>query len=351
MKSWRTRWIALSVAALVAACGGGGGDDEGIRQLVAFGDSLSDVGTYNVGTIAQIGAQTGGSGRWTVNSTTGGQMWVEQLSAALKLPAACAAETGMLPNAPGLQGAPVTAHAGCTVYAEGSARVSSALGPNSVALQALGEPTMGLMAKPVKEQMAAHLAASGGRYRGDELVAILVGANDVVMELTLTAPTHPQQAVANVGAAGAELGALIRSEVLAKGAERVLVLKLPAIADTPYVRAISPEAPALVATMTQAFNDELAAALAGVTGVQLADAHGFMADLLANPSRHGLTNVTDVACGPNGLGGSAVLCNASNLWPGDRSHYLFADAIHPTPYGHQLFADFALDQLSLAGWR
>ena len=139
----RTALAAVAAALAVTACGGDGDDDGAgghpIQRLVAFGDSFSDVGSYGVGSIALIGAQTGGAGRWTVNDTRGGQVWVEQLSQRLNLPPACAAETGLQPNSPALTGAPVTAHPGCTIYAQGGARVASVLAGSSVAMQRLGE--------------------------------------------------------------------------------------------------------------------------------------------------------------------------------------------------------------------
>lgn len=354
----RASWAALAAAVVLAACGGG--DDNGsgfeFKRLVSFGDSLSDVGAYNVGTIAMVGAQTGGAGRWTVNDTQGGQVWVEQLSNRLDLPAACAAETGLLPNTPALSGAPVTAHPGCTNYAQGSSRVVSDLGSNSVGMQRYKEVNIGYLAKPVKDQMAAHLAAVGGRYSGDELVTVLAGANDVFMELALTAPVSPDLAFARVAHAGQQLGELIRSEVVGKGARRVLVLNIPFIAGTPYAKDLGPEGAAVVDKMTRAFNDQLAQALQGVPEVRLADAYGLLVDMINNPGKYGLTNVTDVACGPNAfspsptVNGTAVACNKSNLLPGDRSRYLLADAIHPTPYAHRLFSDFAVEQMRDAGW-
>jgi outer membrane lipase/esterase len=32
------------------------------------------------------------------------------------------------------------------------------------------------------------------------------------------------------------------------------------------------------------------------------------------------------------------------------SRYQFADDVHPTPYGHQLLAQFAASELAKAGW-
>lgn len=357
MKSFQAHWAALAAAMVLAACGGGdSGSDPGLGQLVAFGDSYSDVGSYGVGSVALIGAQTGGAGRWTVNDTRGGQVWVEQLSQRLNLPPACAAETGLKPNSPALTGAPVTAHPGCTIYAQGGARVASVLAGSSVAMQRLGEVNIGYLAKPVQQQMAAHLATVGA-YRGDELVVVMAGTNDVLMELALTAPDNPDQALQNVADAGAELGALVRSEVVAKGAQRVLVLNVPDIAGLPYLRDQGEAIATLGDAMTRAFNQRLAAALAGVPQVHVADVYGLTSDMLARPGHYGLSNVTDVACGPNAFSaspstnGMALVCNSANLLPGDRSRYLLADAIHPTPYAHGLIADFALQQMREAGWR
>ena len=353
MAFMRASLAAVAAALVVAACGGSGPD---YSRVVSFGDSLSDVGTYRVGTIAALDQQSGGAGRWTVNAPTGGQVWVERVASAVDAPRLCPAETGLLPNLPGLVGAPVTAQAGCTSYAQGSSRVTNPAGPNSVALQRYGERNLGLMAKPVKDQVAAHLAASGGRYQGGELVTVLAGANDVFMELALTAPVSPQQAVTNVGLAAVELADLIKSQVLGKGATRVLVLNVPDISRSPFGRSNTPQIQGLIQTMVKTFNSQLADSLKGVGGVLLVDAFSAFDDQIANPGKYGISNATDIACGPNALSaspsepGSSLVCNGSNLLPGDRSRYLFADGVHPTPYGHQLMAEVALNAMEKAGW-
>lgn len=354
------KWAAVAAALVLASCGGGDAGNQQPRvtfsTLVSFGDSLSDLGTHNVGTVAALGAATGGAGRWTVNSVAGGEMWTERLAAVLGVPKPCPAETGLLPNIPGIVGAPVTAKSGCFSYAQGSARIQSPLGPNSVALQAFGQSTLGLLAKPVQAQMAAHLAAVGGSYTGNELVVVMAGANDVFMELALTAPTSPTQAVTNVAAAGAALGQLIKTQVIAKGAKRVLVLNVPDVAGTPFGRTLGAQTLGLVDTMVQQFNAQLAAQLNGVPEVRLGDAYTVSKDQAANPAAYGLSNVTGVACGPNALSnpptanGTSLVCNASNKIAGDTSRYQFADDVHPSPYGHQLLSQFAARELAQAGW-
>ena len=74
MTSIQFRLAAIGVAVVLASCGGG---DSGpaFQSIVSFGDSLSDVGTYKVGTIAAIGG-----GKWTVNGPDA-RNWTEVVAA------------------------------------------------------------------------------------------------------------------------------------------------------------------------------------------------------------------------------------------------------------------------------
>jgi len=363
--NFRAPLAAALAAVFLASCGGGGDGDQTTSfkydKLVSFGDSLSDLGTFKVGTILAVTATPGG-GRWTTSTPTGGEMWTERVAKQIAVSNPCPAETGLLPNIPGITGAAVTAQPGCFSYAQGSARITSPLGPNSVALQQppLSQTTLGLMAKPIRDQMAAHLAASGGAYSGQELVTVLAGPNDVFMELnfigTPLGAADAAGAIANMALAGATLGGLIQTEVLAKGAKRVLVLNIPDVAGTPFAQAQGPAVVGLIDAMVKAFNAQLAASLSGVAGVRLADAYAVNKDQIANKAAYGLSNVTNVACGPNPLSapssanGTALVCNGTNLVAGDTSRYLFADDVHPTAYGHELLAQLAIKELAQAGW-
>ena len=365
MKDIRWKLAAVAAAVIVAACGGGETADGpsnnvGINTMVSFGDSLSDVGSYNVGSIAGLGQATGGAGRFTVNATTGGQIWTERIAALIAVPTPCAAQTGLFPNIPGLTGAPVTAKPGCFNYAQGGSRVSNPVGIQSVLLQGppANEYNLGFTTKPVQDQMTAHLTAAGGNYTGKELVTVLAGANDVFIALGSVAGGFitPQTAVTNVATAGATLGQLIKTLVVAKGAKQVLVLNVPDIVTTPFGKQQSAEVQGLIAAMTQAFNAQLAAQLTGVAGVVLGDAYTESLAIAANPAQYAVTNATTPACGPNALSnppsapGTSLVCNASNVIKADVSRYYFADDVHPTPYGHQLLSQFAAIQMAKAGW-
>jgi len=95
--------LALLTAAVLSACGGssprGGDQTPGTKfsAQVSFGDSLSDVGTYAVGTVKALGG-----GKFTINGDNTsiskdltGKNWTEFVAAQLKLPAPCPAQTGL----------------------------------------------------------------------------------------------------------------------------------------------------------------------------------------------------------------------------------------------------------------
>ena len=364
MKDIRWKLAALAAAAVLAACGGGETADGpsnkvGINAMVSFGDSLSDIGSYNVGSIAGLGAATGGAGRFTVNATTGGQIWTERIAALLPVATTCAAQTGLQPSPQtGLTGAAFTAKPGCFNYAQGGSRVTSPYGVNSYLFQAppFNQINLGAMTKPLEQQMASHLSAVGGSYPGKELVT--VWANDIFLELASVAAgaQTPQSAVTNVATAGATLGQLVKNQVVGKGAKQVLVLNVPDLLTTPFGKHQSAEVKSLIGAMNQAFNAQLAAQLTGVAGVVLADTYSESQAIAANPAQYALTNVTDLSCGPNALSnqpsapGTSLVCNASNVIKGDVSRYYFADDVHPTPYGHQLLSQFAARAMAQAGW-
>lgn len=406
MRYFKTLAIGLCTSALLAACGGGGDGDQSpklkITSMVSFGDSLTDIGTYKVGTIAALGG-----GKWTVNSSTA-KNWTDLIAAQYGLSAPCAAQTG-LPYVliSGFAGAPITNVSGCRNYAQGSARVSNPAGPGSYALQqtiynayggsanavaattaAASAAPLGFMSTPVATQMSNHLAASGGSYSGNEIVTVLAGANDVFMHVNgvsaaaaggsaavlaakiagwsdatqatvaaggAAAATAAQgAAVQGMAAAATELATLIKTQVLGKGAKYVAVVNIPDIAITPMAVPQGASAQALITALVTTFNTTLQNALTGTANVVLVDAYTVSHDQYVNPAQYGLSNVSTTACdtasAANPLKGSSITCTAASTVTGDTSHYLFADSVHPTPYGYQLLAELVNRSLLTAGW-
>lgn len=181
--------FALLIAVSVAGCGGGITEGQGLQPRfsaqVTFGDSLSDVGSYAVGAI-----KAAGGGKYTINGDNTavnpaltGKNWTELMAVQFQLPAPCAAQTGLNGDAASGLLTAVTSHPGCFGYAQGGARVTDPVGPgNTQTGSSLGQLTV-----PVVTQIANHLAASGGKFKGDEIVFVMAGGPDALSQLDLLA--------------------------------------------------------------------------------------------------------------------------------------------------------------------
>lgn len=458
----KTYLATLLATCLLSACGGGGSSTPEtppaavqptqpaepakprFARQISFGDSLSDVGTYAVGTVKTLGG-----GKFTINGGTA-ETWVEQLARQLSLAAPCAAQTGLDGDAAMGFSVPVTDHTGCFGYAQGGARVTNDVGPTH---KSTGSP-LGALTVPVAKQVSRHLQRSGGKFQADDLLLVMAGGNDLLFELEVlraeaeaagaaagqrafdnslaralaTGAPNPdalvaeilaamasqraiagssneqviaagvgvaifgtgnldlldaavvaamvQQAVADgegagkaavpvyilgqvptlVGAmvkAGTELAALVKNQMLANGAQYVVVNNLPDVAATPTGRALDAAVQPLVKAMAEAFNEQLRIDLANEPRVLLVDAYALTQEAAANPAAFGLTNVTDTACDlsveKNRLQ-SSLACNASNLKPGDVSRYAYADGEHPTPFFYNVLTNRVLEEMKKKGW-
>ena len=437
--------LALLAAAALTACGGtsssGGDQTHAVKfsQQVSFGDSLSDVGTYAVGAVAAAGG-----GKFTINGNNTsanaaytGLNWTEVLASELKLPAPCAAQTGLqgADNAnPALDmNVPIVNHANCFNYAQGGSRVTNPVGA--------GYPVE--MTLPVVTQVQNHLAKTGGKFSGTELVTIMAGGNDVLVQLgqlsanataagtkagqaafpTLligglvplvapanlptaqqtiglavqnaalaggnqtaiagaavmaainlgASPTAAQAAaakagtdaqaagakagadyaaqqgpimVAAMGKAGAELAGIVKTQLVAKGANYVVVNNLPDVASTPSGKSQTPEIQGLIKTMVDTFNSQLKTGLGEDPRILYVDLFTVSRDQVTNPAIYGLTNTALPACTSE----SSLTCTSKTLSAADVSHYMFADGVHPTPYVNWLVARYVFKDMAIKGW-
>lgn len=360
MKHLRLWPVAVAVGLLLTACGGGGDGDQSQRvsygKLVSFGDSLSDVGSY-----ATTGVKTYyDGGKFTINATSDSRIWLERLADQAGLAAPCAYQTGL--NSTGTKAVfaqAVATHADCHVYAQGGSRVTNPYGPGNVVLDTLAGETssMGATTVPVVTQVANHLTKAGGTFSSTDLVTVLAGANDLFVHLTQVSAGNETTtaAVTAMATAATELAALVTDQMIAKGAQRVVVVNLPDVGNTPKMKAAGSSAMALASTMVSTFNSTLQAALSGKSEVLFVDAYTVNHDQITNPAQYGLTNVTTPACINDGLT-SSLLC-ATDSAAGttldstlDYGSYLFADDVHPTPYGHKLLAQLVAIRMAQRGW-
>ncbi|MDO8068670.1 SGNH/GDSL hydrolase family protein [Janthinobacterium sp. SUN206] len=159
--------------------------------------------------------------------------------------------------------------------------------------------------------------------------------------------------VTAMGQAGKELVVLVKDQIIAKGANYVIVNNLPDVAGTPSGLSKDASTKALINAMVSAFNGELSAGLNGNAKVLLVDVFAVSHDQGVNPGPYGLTNVSETACdlstAKNFLN-SSLVCNGTNLKAGDVSHYSYADEVHPTPFNNLLLARYVAKDMVVRGW-
>ncbi|MEZ0601718.1 SGNH/GDSL hydrolase family protein [Paraburkholderia sp. IW21] len=394
--------IASAAFALLAACGGGGDNNNsssstpvgGVKlQVVSFGDSLSDVGTY-----APVIQSSFGGGRFTTNP---GEVWTQKVAEYYGGTLTAAYVGGF--------GQPLVA-AGGYGYAQGGSDVVNAQGegwaPNNMAATTV----------PVVTQVANYLSAHTS-FNSNQLVLVNGGANDI-FQFSTTAnlatlgaalqTQYPQlvqagklpnsqtgqvafivgylQQLTNpqVAQAAAQLAAQVQTMVNS-GATHVVVSTVPDIGNTPQgviANAASPGAAQLLTGITAAYNYLLvqnltALGLTGTGKVIVADAFTWLDQQLPNYQALGFTvsnsgtacNLTSMEANAtayatanpsatNGLTpaqygaqfGSSLFCSPQTYTvAGADQTYMFADLVHPSTHTHALFAQFVEQQIAATG--
>ena len=179
--------LALLAAVVLTACGGSESHHAAapakptFAAQISFGDSLSDVGTYAVGTVAALGG-----GKFTINGdNTGinaalhGKNWTELMAAQMNLAAPCPAVTGLDGQADQGFAVPVVDHPTCSGYAQGGSRVTNPVGVNNKLTGAV----IGMLTYPVVTQIANHLGRTGDTFKSTDIVYVWAGSNDLLINL------------------------------------------------------------------------------------------------------------------------------------------------------------------------
>jgi len=373
MRLFQTQAIALAAALLVAACGGGGSADTTpatkITSVKVFGDSLADSGTFGF--------------KATVNGA-------DSLIYPERVAASYGATLCNYYTATGADSFVPNPKAGCTNYAIGGGVINhpSPTNPKGITLQLATASAAGYTASDLV------LIDGGGNDAAALVGAFLAiprdgGASYVALLGTLLTPTQVGTAVAGgqagLSAAGGtymqaladKFHASIKTNVLDKNAQQVVILNMPGITNTPRFQMVlnSVGASAGAAARTQyetlfkgwivAFNTQLDNKFAGEARVGIVDFYTGFNDQVTNPAQFGLTNKDTPACPITGMGSDGLptysfpTCTATalsaapptgvtdtNWW----KSYGFSDGFHPTPYGHQLTAQLISKTLASKGW-
>lgn len=294
-----------------------------IDRIAFFGDSLTDSGNnfiftgqstrmpFPVGPAA-FSYDIGG------HHYSNGQVWAEYLTSALQIPNS---------------GKPSLRAAGgvFTNYAVGDARTRA------------GAPAFPFF--DLTTQVSRFLSDFHGQVPANTLVVIWMGANDLDDALNALT-TDPSGATSLVIAedALAAIGTNLQT-LYAAGARMFLIVDVPDLSKTPYVRFLGqsdPTIPVIASEFSTGFNVELAAGTAplgvlpGMQFFRFFDVDGLLNAVIASPSSFHLVNVTDRCTVPD-VKGNAI-CDAPDT-------YLFWDGTHPTTAGHRIVAAAALSLL------
>jgi len=323
--------FAMTIS-MLAACGGNGGSSNGGAatpagginlQIVSFGDSLSDVGTY-----APIASAVGG-GRFTTNP---GQVWTQDvaqyygdtLSAAFTIDF-----THKLSAQSGLG------------YAEGGSTVATPADQYDFLTDIIGDIEM-----PVSQQVSSYLGAHGS-FNANQLVLVWAGANDVLRAGSLPA------AAQTVASAATTLAQLV-GQIVQGGATHVVVVNLPDIGLSP-VGIASSDGGANLTQLSQLFNDTLNTALQ-TDGLQSRviqiDSYTWLNQITANFQANGFAvSNTGQACDATKTpDDTALLCSPATYVSANADQtYMFADDLQPTTHLHALFARYVEQQIANSG--
>ena len=215
----------LASALLLAGCGGGGGDQVqtfSADRVIAFGDESSvinpDGSKYTVNALV--------SGNTNLLDCSSNPIWIQVLAASYGLVfTQCPDISSTEPN--GL------------IYAANGAKVAD-----------------------ISSQIDAFLD-SGNGFTDQDLVTVLVGANDVVEQYQQYASLGEGQLAANLADAGAALARQVNR--LAGFGAKVLIVTIPDMGLTPFAGDRSDESteggPAVLTRLSTRFNDALLANL------------------------------------------------------------------------------------------
>lgn len=288
------------------------------QNLYVFGDSLSDIGNVSQATGGSVPPPvlltSGGLSAGYANGRfSNGSVWVEYLAKDLGLSLDTRND-----------------------FAYGGATTGQENGLNPLLNQFGFSITL-----PGLQQQIATFQSQNPISDQDALYVLWAGANDY-LNPNLTDPQGTvQSTIVNLSTAVTTLAS--------GGAKNFLVANLPDLSKLPLTRGDLPRSQGL-SFLSSAHNTALAQTLSvlpstlGVNIIPL-DVNDLVNQAIANPSRFGLTNVTE-QCLPGtpifpGVPAPSTPCDPVK----DAPSFLFWDPFHPTTKGHEILGEYAYSVL------
>jgi len=375
---------SLATASLVLAGCSSETVTKGTPRVVVFGESLVDVGTFGFKFTTQGSAPTGAASN---------KVFPEVIAASLGATQPCAyfrSTTG---------GASYTNTAGCTGFGVGGGKLISldATSPTSLTVQldaaasSIGSYTnddvvvMSISGNDGADLIVSYIAlAQGNPASFVALTSKVLGASTVTGLLS----ADPTTGAATVGIAYMTALAtrtydLVKSKVLDKGANKVVLANSPKLSVTPRLAIVLAGlqaqlgAPAraqlegLFNTWVQSYNQQLAVKFSPEPRVAIFDLYALTDTFATAPATYSFTNSKDASCPPVGADATGPIYNlatcteaAANGYiasgqtglisgtklTGNITGFVYSDNFHPTPRGHEIAGQVALNLMNAKGW-
>ena len=322
------RVVVMASVAWAVHCGGAGAQQ--ISGLGVFGDNIADPGNIpgylqaaNNAGLGPFDANFPPSPPYSANRYSNGRVAAEYLSQILGIPDASVTNLAV-GNAFSAQ-LPVDL-AGGALIGNGSAIP----GP-------IGRELFPLNNTDVQSQVAQYLATAGPISQ-DDLMLLYASANDGALALNTIALLQLQGAEAasiieNGAITNAVNTAAAAESLIAAGARQVVFGGLPDIGLTPAAAAGGLSGVAAATAFSQITNQALAAEAVRLNAhsgavVSVFDSYTLLTDIVANPAKYGITNVTT----------PCLLDPTCVTDPTTADSYLFWDEFFPTTAVHEISA-------------
>ena len=323
-------------------------------EVVVFGDSLLDAGTYSPVAKAKFGG-----GSYTTNP---GANFTQHIARSFG--------NVLTPAFVGGFGRPLVPAGGLN-YAQGGSRVTMQPGINHAAPETPNADFAEQTTVPVKDQVAGFLKAKR-RFDSDQLIIINGGANDIFFQLAaaraIGTPEAQQNALKAIGQSAHDLVDIVAT-IIKSGARRVVLINMPDIGKTP-LGAASVDRGQLFTQVSQLFNSTLTDALDQQNfgdKVLLIDSFAFMNDVLAHFQQYGFTvpntgfacdlpaqvmKATSLHLNNPSIYGQSLFCSPRTyVSKGADETFMFADTVHPTTHLNVVLAGFVEKQIKRRCWK
>ena len=274
-----------------------------VSNLLAFGDSLSDMGNAKDSILNVPDVPPYWQGRFS-----NGPVWLEYVSTAFGLTTTVGSLSEQGDN-----------------RAFGGAQT--------------GQGFSYLLLQNVGTQIANYLANVQTTISSNDIVALWAGGNDFLY------------GTANSDTIVANMESHLR-QLYEAGARQFIVPNLPPLEKTPEILTRSQNQQSTIAAEVISYNTKLANLISDLTAelgiaVNFIDAWSLFNDIVANKAALGFTNTQDAACSAPSTLLPLPICNSNSDVANNPDEYLFFDKAHPTRVMHEFIAHFAIQSIGI----